>query len=353
LPTPSSPPFDEATAHEGWASMYAVTVAEPGGSDVLRWTEVPDPEPVAGEVLIDVAATAVNRADLLQRQGHYPPPPGASPYLGLECSGRIAALGTDVTGYSVGERVCALLSGGGYAERVAVPAGQLLPLPHGMDLPSAASLPEAACTVESNVFELARLRAGETLLVHGGAGGVGTFAIQVATARGARVLTTARSEHHDRLRTLGADACFDYRGDDFVELTLALTNGRGADVILDNMGAAYLDRNLRALAPDGRLATIGLQGGRQGALDLNRLMQKRGQLTATTLRARPGTQKAAIVAAVRDRVWPLIDAGRIRAVVHALVPLPEAARAHALLEAGGHVGKVVLTVPNALARMGG
>ncbi|WP_433530480.1 NAD(P)H-quinone oxidoreductase [Micromonospora sp. CA-263727] len=324
--------------------MRAITIPEPGGPDVLAWSEVPDPEPGPGEVIVDVRATAVNRADLLQRQGHYPPPPGAPAYPGLECSGVVSAIAPDVTGVRVGDEVCALLAGGGYAERVAVPAGQLLPVPAGVDLVDAAALPEVACTVWSNVVQLARLAAGETLLVHGGGSGIGTFAVQLGTALGATVVATARAAKHDRLRELGARHLVDYREQDFVEEVRKVTDGRGADVVLDIMGASYLGCNVAALAADGRLVVIGMQGGRKGELDLGALLAKRGTVAATALRSRPLDQKAAIVRGVREQVWPLVEAGRIRPVVDRRLPITEAADAHRLVESNEHVGKVLLTV---------
>lgn len=285
--------------------MHAITLPEFGGPDALVWAEVPDPVPGAGEVLVDVVAGAVNRADVLQRQGFYEPPPGASPYPGLECSGRIAALGPGVSGWSVGDEVCALLAGGGYAQKVAVPVGQLLPVPDGMDLTTAAALPEVTSTVWSNVFMIAHLRPGETVLVHGGASGIGTMAIQLAKAVGARVAVTAGGPGKlDRCAELGADILIDYREQDFVEEIRKATDGAGADVILDIVGAKYLDRNVQALAISGRLAVIGLQGGIKGQLNLANLLTKRAAITATSLRARPLGEKAAIVAAVREHVWP-------------------------------------------------
>ncbi|MCC5032442.1 NAD(P)H-quinone oxidoreductase [Streptomyces sp. WAC 00631] len=323
--------------------MHAITIPEPGGPEALVWAEVPDPVPAEGEVLVEVAASAVNRADLLQRQGYYDPPRGASPYPGLECSGRIAALGPGVAGWSVGDEVCALLSGGGYAEKVAVPAGQLLPLPEGVDAVTAAGLPEVACTVWSNVFMIAHLRPGDTLLVHGGASGIGTMAIQLAKAAGARVAVTAGSaEKLERCRELGADILINYHEQDFVQELRRATEGAGADVILDIIGAKYLDRNVKALAVNGRLAIIGLQGGVKGELNLNALLSKRGAVTATSLRARPEAEKASIVAAVREHVWPLVAAGRVRPVVDRTVPMRDAAGAHRAMEAGGHVGKILL-----------
>ena len=325
--------------------MRAITITSPGGPEVLQIAEVPDPVPAEGEVLIDVAAAGLNRADLLQRQGMYPPPPGAPEYPGLECAGTIAALGAGVVGWQVGDQVCALLSGGGYAEQVAVPAGQVLPVPAGLSVTEAAALPEVACTVYSNVVQVAGLRAGETLLVHGGASGIGTLAIQLGKALGARVACTAGSQAKlDRCRELGADLAIGYRDTDFVAAVSEFTGGRGADVILDIMGAAYLDRNVAALAQDGRLVIIGLQGGTRAEIDLNAMLRKRASLHATSLRSRPVDQKAAIVAGVRDVVWPLVAAGRIRPVIDATVPLAEAARAHAMLEDGQHVGKILLTI---------
>ncbi|WP_329119932.1 NAD(P)H-quinone oxidoreductase [Streptomyces sp. NBC_01465] len=323
--------------------MHAITIPEPGGPEALVWAEVPDAVPGEGEVLVEVVAAAVNRADVLQRQGFYEPPPGASPYPGLECSGRITALGAGVSGWAVGDEVCALLSGGGYAQQVAVPVGQLLPVPDGIDLATAAALPEVVCTVWSNVFMVAHLRPGETLLVHGGASGIGTMAIQLAKAVGARVAVTAGGpDKLARCAELGADILIDYREQDFVEEIRKATDGAGADVILDIVGAKYLDRNVQALALSGRLAVIGMQGGVKGELNLAALMAKRAAVTATSLRARPLGEKAAIVAAVREHVWPLISAGRIRPVVDQELPLSEAAEAHRALDAGTHVGKILL-----------
>lgn len=328
------------------AVMHAITIPEPGGPEALVWDEVPDPVPGEGEVLVEVAAGAVNRADILQRQGFYNPPPGASPYPGLECSGRIAALGPGASGWAVGDEVCALLSGGGYAEKVVVPVGQLLPVPKGLDLTQAAALPEVVCTVWSNVFMVAHLRPGETLLVHGGSSGIGTMAIQLAKAVGARVAVTAGTkEKLERCAELGADILINYREQDFVAEMERATDGAGADVILDNMGAKYLDRNVRALAVNGRLAIIGLQGGAKGELNIGALLNKRAAVSATSLRARPLAEKAAIVAAVREHVWPLIDAGHIRPVVDRELPMSEAAEAHRVVEASGHVGKVLLVAP--------
>ncbi|MER7747827.1 NAD(P)H-quinone oxidoreductase [Streptomyces bacillaris] len=328
--------------------MHAITIPEPGGPEALVWAEVPDPVPGDGEVLVEVVASAVNRADVLQRQGFYDPPPGASPYPGLECAGRIVALGPGVTGWAVGDEVCALLSGGGYAEKVAVPVGQLLPVPDGVELTVAAALPEVTATVWSNVFLISHLRPGETVLIHGGSSGIGTMAIQLAKAVGARVAVTAGSpEKLARCAELGADILINYREQDFVEEVRENTAGAGADVILDIVGAKYLERNVRALAVNGRLAIIGLQGGVKGELNLGALLAKRAAVTATSLRGRPLAEKAAIVAAVREHVWPLIADGVVRPVVDRTVPMADAAEAHRVLESSTHVGKVLLITPNA------
>ena len=322
--------------------MRAITLPSPGDADALVPADVPDAVAEPGEVLVEVAATAVNRADVMQRMGLYDPPPGASPYPGLECSGRIVALGDGVTDWVVGQEVCALLSGGGYAELVAVPAGQLLPIPAGVSLLEAAGLPEVVCTVWSNVFQLAALQPGELLLVHGGTSGIGTIAVQLAVQHGARVVVTVGSpEKAARAEELGAERAIRYRDEDFVEVVRGLG---GADVVLDNMGAAYLSRNVAALAVGGRLVVIGLQGGVKGELDLGVLLGKRAAVHATSLRARPAAEKAAIVAAVRARVWPWVEAGAVRPVIDTVLPLERAADAHRVLEASQHVGKVLLQV---------
>ena len=316
--------------------MKAITIDEFGGPEVLKWTEVEDPVPAPGEVLVDVAASAVNRADVVQRIGLYPVPEGASPYPGLEVSGRISALGEGVAGWQVGDEVAALLTGGGYAQKVAVPAGQLLTVPEGVGLVEAASLPEAVTTVWSNVFMTAGLKEGETLLVHGGAGGIGTMAIQIAKARGARVVTTVGGHAQAaRVRELGADATIDYRTGDFAE--------HGPyDVVLDIIGGQNLERNIRSLANDGRLVVIGLQAGLEAPLNLAEMLLKRLSVFGTTLRSRPLEQKAAIVAEVEEQVWPLIATGAVRQVIDQSVPLSDAAEAHRLLEEGGHFGKILL-----------
>ncbi|MFC0040659.1 NAD(P)H-quinone oxidoreductase [Actinomadura rayongensis] len=319
--------------------MRAIVIREPGDADVLEWTQVPDPEPQPGEVVVAVAAAGVNRADVLQRQGFYPPPPGAPDYPGLEVSGTVAALGPGVTGWTVGDPVCALLAGGGYAEKVAVPAGQLLPVPKNVDLIAAAALPEVVCTVWSNVFEVAGLKEGESFLVHGGGSGIGTMAIQLARATGAgRIACTVGGERKaEACRDLGADVAINYRTDDFV--------AHGPfDVILDNMGAAYLPRNVAALATGGRLVVIGMQGGMKGELDLGALLSRRASVHATGLRARPVAEKAAVVAAAGEHVWPLLEEGKVRPVVDRTVRMEEAPLAHRLLEESGHVGKILLVV---------
>ncbi len=326
--------------------MLAVTIPEPGDADALVLAQVPDPTLQTGEVLIDVAAAGVNRADIMQRRGFYPPPEGASPYPGLEVSGRIAAVAPgSAGGFAVGDEVCALLTGGGYAQQVAVPAGQVLPVPRGVGLVEAAGLPEVAATVWSNVFLTADLQPRQVLLAHGGSSGIGTMAIQLASAYGAVVAVTAGSA--DKLaacRALGADILINYRESDFVEALREETDGRGADVILDVVGAKYLARNLDALAVEGRIVVIGLLGGRRGELDLGALLAKRGSVHATSLRARPAQEKADIVASVRENVWPLVEDGQVRPIVQEVLPLDRAADAHRILEESAHIGKVILTI---------
>jgi putative PIG3 family NAD(P)H quinone oxidoreductase len=325
--------------------MRAVVANGAGGPEVLSVGELPDPEPGPGELVLDVAAAGLNRADLLQRQGFYPPPPGASDVIGMECSGTVAAVGECVEGWSVGDAACALLAGGGYAAKVAVPAGQVMPVPAGVDLVTAAALPEVACTVWSNVFMVAGLQPRETLLVHGGAGGIGTFAIQLAHQLGSRVLTTAGTpEKRAVCLGLGADVAIDYRDQDFVAEARDATDGRGVDVVLDNMGAKYLDRNLDALATEGRLVIIGMQGGTKAELDINKLLRKRAAVIGTTLRSRPVAEKSAICASVVEHVWPLVAEGLVNPVVHGTMPIEDVAAAHALMESGEHSGKILLTV---------
>ncbi|WP_125616086.1 NAD(P)H-quinone oxidoreductase [Specibacter cremeus] len=325
--------------------MQAIVPTTAGGPEVLRLTEVPAPVPGAGEVLIDVVAAGINRADVQQRRGVYPPPPGASDIMGLEVSGRIAAFGADVTRpFAKGQPVVALLAGGGYAEQVAVPAGQVLRLPEGVDIVTAAALPEVAATVYSNLFMTAMLQPGETLLVHGGTGGIGVMAVQLAKARGARVIATAGSAEKVATLTgfLGADVAVNYREQDFVEAVREQTDGRGADVILDVVGAKYLQQNVAALAMYGRLVVIGLQGGTKAELDLGALVSKRAAIIGTTLRARPVAEKAAIMDGVRDNVWPLVADGSIKVLVDKTFPLAEAAAAHTYFDSGQHMGKVLL-----------
>lgn len=316
-------------------------VADPSGK--LTWQSVPDPVPAPGEVVIKVTAAGVNRADLLQAAGNYPPPPGASDIMGLEVSGTVAALGDGVTQWTEGQEVCALLAGGGYAELVAVPAGQVMPLPDGVPLPHAAALPEVACTVWSNVIMTARLSAPELLLVHGGASGIGTHAIQVARALNCRVAVTAGSRNKlDLCAELGAEITIDYHNDDFVQV---VREAGGADVILDIMGAAYLDRNVEALAADGRLVIIGMQGGAKGDLNIGKLLGKRGSVIATALRARPVSGRAGkseIVSRVVGELWPMVADGLVRPVVGAEYPIDQAQAAHELLESGDVAGKVLL-----------
>jgi putative PIG3 family NAD(P)H quinone oxidoreductase len=326
--------------------MHAVICAGSGDTDVLGWSQVEDPKPAAGEVLIDVVASAVNRADLLQRMGFYPPPTGITDVLGLECSGRVSALGNGVIGWAVGDEVCALLSGGGQAQQAVAPAGQCMPIPAGVELADAGGLPEVACTVWSNLVQIAELAAGEVLLVHGGSSGIGTIAIQIGKALGATVIATAGSEEKlDRCRALGADLAVNYRDDDFVAAVRTLTDDYGADVVLDIIGAAYLERNVRVLATGGRLVTIGMQGGTRAELDLGALLGKRGTIYATSLRSRPLAEKAAICRSVVEGLWPMIADGRVRPIVGASYPMDQVAQAHTLVAESGHVGKVLLTVP--------
>jgi len=325
--------------------MYAV-VAE--SSEQLLWREVPDVQPEHGEVLIKVGAAGVNRADLLQAAGKYPPPPGASETIGLEVSGVVAAAGDGVSEWEVGQAVCALLAGGGYAEYVAVPVGQVMPVPPGIDVRDAAALPEVACTVWSNLVMTANLTPGEVLLVHGGASGIGTHAIQVARALGNRIAVTAGSRTKlDLCAELGAEILISYRDDNFVDQVRAATDGVGADVILDIMGAAYLDRNLDALAPDGRLVIIGMQGGVSGELNIGKLVGKRLHVIGTALRGRPvggAHGKSVIVDAVVASVWPMIGDGLVRPVIGARYPIQQAVDAHRALAGGDTYGKVLLTL---------
>lgn len=325
--------------------MRAVVVDGAGGIDVLGIGEIPDPEPAYDEVVIDVVAAGVNRADLLQRQGFYPPPPGAPGTIGLEVSGRIAAVGAEVEGWSVGDECCALLAGGGYAEKVVVPAPQVMPVPDGLDLVSAAALPEVVATVWSNIFMTAHLKAGETLLVHGGSSGIGTMAIQLGVAHGARVLTTVGTKEKMEFCTrLGADVAINYKEAEWASVVAEATHGAGADVILDIMGAKYLTDNVKSLAYDGRLVVIGMQGGAKGELDLGRLLSRRGTVIATGLRFRSVADKGRIIAEVVGHVWPLIAEQKVLPVVHSTFPLAEVAKAHETLENSTQLGKVLLTL---------
>ncbi|MFL6098948.1 MAG: NAD(P)H-quinone oxidoreductase [Actinomycetales bacterium] len=323
--------------------MRAVTIPVPGGPDALVLAEVPDPEPAPDEVVVDVVAAGVNKADTAQREGRYDPPPGTSPYPGMECSGRISALGRDVETWSVGDEVCALVTGGAYAERVAVPTGQLMPVPPGIGLVEAAALPEVTCTVWANVFMAAGLQRGEVLLVHGGSSGVGTMAVQLARELGARVAVTAGSTAKlEACRALGADILVNYKEQDFVEAVQAETDGAGADVVLDNMGAEYLARNVAVLARNGRLVVIGFQGGTKAEIDLWAMARKRVAVIAALLRSRPPQEKAVIVRSTIEHVWPLLESGAVHPVIHATYPMVDAADAHRVMEASTHVGKLLL-----------
>ncbi|WP_200302830.1 NAD(P)H-quinone oxidoreductase [Streptomyces adelaidensis] len=324
--------------------MKAITVTSPGGPEALVWGTAPEPRPGPGDVIVQVAATAVNRADLHQRRGRYPVPPDTTEILGLECSGTVVEVGPEVREVARGDRVCALLDGGGYAERVAVPAGQLLRIPDGLDFAQAAALPEALCTVWLNLMTLGALAAGQTVLIHGGASGIGVFAIQLVRALGARAIVTVGSPRKAaRCRDLGAIAV-DYNQEDFVSAVHEHTGGRGADLVLDCVGGPYFTRNLAALADGGRLIVIGLLGGVHTDLDLNTLMRRRLTVTAGTLRSRTREEKAEIVAEVGEHLWPLVEAGTLRPVVDRYLPLARAAEAHRVVEASEHIGKVVLLV---------
>jgi putative PIG3 family NAD(P)H quinone oxidoreductase len=324
--------------------MQCIEIAAPGGPDVLQLVERPDPAPGNGEILIAVAAAGVNRPDVLQRRGLYPPPPGASDIPGLEVAGTVAATGPGVNGWRAGDRVCALVSGGGYATRCVAPAPQCLPMPAPLDFIAAAAIPETFFTVWTNVFERGRLTAGETALFHGGASGIGTTAIQLAAARGARVLATAGSDDKCRaVEALGAARGINYRTEDFAAVTREFTGGRGADVILDIVGADYFAQNIAALAIDGRLVEIGMMSGKTAAtIDLGQVLRRRLTITGSTLRARTVAEKGAIANALRREVWPLLEGGRVAPVIHRTFPLADAAAAHRLMESSEHVGKIVL-----------
>jgi len=325
--------------------MIAIEIREPGEPDVLVPAERPRPSPGSGEVLIKVGAAGVNRPDVFQRRGRYPPPPGASDIPGLEIAGTIEALGADVRDWRVGDPVCALVAGGGYAEYCTAPAPQCLPVPRGLDVAAAAAIPETFFTVWTNVFERGRLQAGESILVHGGSSGIGTTAIQIARARGARVFATARTaEKCAACERLGAERCINYREADFVDVVNKLTGGRGVDVVLDMVGAEYFPRNLDVLAVEGRLVEIATLRGVKAELNIQTIMHRRLTVTGSTLRARPVAEKGAIARAVREHVWPLVESGAVKPMVFKTFPLRDAASAHRLMESGDHIGKIVLTI---------
>ena len=324
--------------------MIAIEISRPGDPDVLVAAERPRPEPAAGEVLIKVAAAGVNRPDVFQRRGRYPPPPGASDIPGLEVAGTIERIGDGVSQFAAGDAVCALVAGGGYAEYCAAPAPQCLPLPRGLDLVAAAAIPETFFTVWTNVFERGRLQPNETLLVHGGSSGIGTTAIQLAHARGSRVFATAGSpEKCAACERLGAERAINYRDEDFVAVVRGLSGGAGVDVVLDIVGGDYFARNVDALAVEGRLVEIATLQGVKAELNIQTIMQRRLTITGSTLRARPIVEKAAIAQAVHTHVWPLLESGAVKPVIHATFPLREAAEAHRLMESGAHIWKIVLT----------
>jgi putative PIG3 family NAD(P)H quinone oxidoreductase len=323
--------------------MIAIEISTPGEPDVLVPVERPRPSPAAGEVLIKVAGAGVNRPDVFQRRGRYPPPPGASDIPGLEVSGVVDALGADVRDFRVGDAVCALVAGGGYAEYCTAPVPQCLPAPRGLDLASAGAIPETFFTVWTNVFERGRLQAGESLLVHGGSSGIGTTAIQLARARGSRVYATAGSpEKCAACERLGAERAIDYRREDFLAVVRERTGGRGVDVVLDMVGGDYFARNIDALALEGRLVEIATLQGVKADLNIQTIMQRRLTITGSTLRARPVAEKGAIARAVHEHVWPLLESGTVKPIIHATFPLRAAAEAHRLMESSAHIGKLVL-----------
>jgi len=327
--------------------MIAIKILEPGGPEVLVPIERPIPQAAAGDVLIKVAAAGVNRPDVLQRRGKYPPPPGASDIPGLEVAGTIAAIGAGAEGWNVGDEVCALVAGGGYAEYCVAPAPQCLAVPRGLDLIGAAAIPETFFTVWTNVFDRGRLKAGESILVHGGSSGIGTTAIQLAHALDSRVFATAGSaEKCAACERLGAERCINYRDTDFVAAVKELTGGRGVDVVLDMVAGEYVPRNLEVLATEGRLVQIGTLGGPKAEINVGVIMQRRLTFTGSTLRTRPIADKASIAGAVRERVWPLVEAGAVKPIIHATFPLREAAAAHRLMESSAHIGKIVLVTGN-------
>ena len=323
--------------------MYAITCPAFGPADVMQWAEIPTPQPLAGEVLIKVSAAGINRADLLQRQGKYPPPTGASDILGLEVSGEIVALGNGATKWKIGDKVCVLLSGGGYAEYVAVPEGQCLPVPVNLSMIEAAALPEALVTIYANVFETAGLKAGETLLLHGGGSGIGTTAIQMAKIHGAKVIATVGSEEKaEACRKLGADKVINYKTEDFVTATMDATNGQGVNVVLDMISGDYVNRNLSLLAPFGRHISIATQQSKMATIDIGLVMRKRLVVTGSTLRARPAEEKARLVEEVRQKWWGAVTEKRLKPVICQSYPIKKAAEAHKMMESGQHIGKIVL-----------
>ncbi|HEY6922026.1 MAG TPA: NAD(P)H-quinone oxidoreductase [Steroidobacteraceae bacterium] len=325
--------------------MKAIEIASPGGPERLRLTDRPVPQPGDGEVLIRVAAAGVNRPDVVQRQGHYPPPPGASDLPGLEVAGTVEALGPNVVGVAIGDKVTALLSGGGYAEYATAAASACLPIPTGLSMVEAAALPENYFTVWTNLFERGGCKAGEDVLIHGGTSGIGTTAIQLAKAFGARVFATAGTHAKARFcESLGAVRGIDYRTEDFVEIVKNATDGKGVAVILDMVAGTYVQRNIEAAAVEGRIVVIAVQGGARAEILMNKIMIKRLTLTGSTLRPRTVAQKAAVAEGVRKNVWPLLAAGRVRPIIHATFPLAEAAEAHRLMESSSHIGKIMLTV---------
>jgi putative PIG3 family NAD(P)H quinone oxidoreductase len=325
--------------------MKAVEITQPGPPDVLKLTERPDPVPAAGEILIAVAAAGVNRPDLLQRLGKYPPPPGASDIPGLEVAGVVAALGADVRGWSVGDPICALLAGGGYATRAAVPHEQCLPIPKGLTPIQAAGIPETFFTVWTNVFQRGKLKKGETILIHGGTSGIGTTAIQLARAFGARVLTTAGSEQKcEAARNLGAEAAFNYRTEDWVARAKDVTAGRGVDMVLDMVGGDYISRNIDLLVVDGRLIQIAFLKSPKAELDFSVIMRKRAWITGSTLRPRTPAEKGVIARDLLEHVWPLLESKTVAPIIHEVFPLADAASAHRVMEESSHIGKLVLVV---------
>mgnify|MGYP001332616586 FL=1 len=324
--------------------MTVIAVSTPGAPEVLKPEQRPVPKPEGTQILVRVLAAGVNRPDVMQRQGKYPPPPGAPDYPGLEIAGEVAALGANAKRWKLGDKVCALVAGGGYAEYAIVDESNALPVPKGFSFTEAAALPETFFTVWHNVFERGRLRAGETLLLHGGSSGIGTTAIMLAKAFGAKVIVTAGSkEKCDACVKLGADVAVDYKTQDFVALTKEHTGGKGADLIVDMVGGPYVDRNLDAAAVEGRIVQIATQQGFKVEMNLIKIMSKRLTYTGSTLRPRPVADKAAIAAALLEKAWPLLDQGKIRPVIDSTFPLAEAAKAHARMESSGHVGKIVLT----------